>query len=197
VAPAEAPPRAVGDPRVRHRPSIPLQPIAIDRAVDLIAERIDVALRVRTQLTTDASLTMRTFGQSRRILVAAPALATAIGNARVADLANWPTLSSTDELAEIEWQPVGPSDARHTIRHQPAWPAAISMRYATPPRAASAWRCYPIMSAATISAPAASSASFPAGAARWASSTSSSPPAAGFRRRCGRLSTMWRGRSGG
>jgi len=100
-------------------PKIQLQLIAIDRAVDLIAERIDVALRVRTELTTDASLTMRTLGQSRRILVAAPALATAIGNACVADLATLPTLSSTDEPGEIEWQLVGPNDARHTIRHQP------------------------------------------------------------------------------
>ena len=154
-------------------PKIQLQLIAIDRAVDLIAERIDVALRVRTDLATDASLTMRTLGQSRRILVAAPALAATIGSAAIADLANLPTLSSTDEPGEIEWQLVGPNDARYTIRHQPR----ITCGYFDALRdAAGAWRCYPITSAPKTCAPAASSASFPAGTPRRASSTSSYHP---------------------
>ncbi len=42
--------------------------LATDRPVDLIAERIDVALRVRVTLDTDAALTMRTLAKSRRIL---------------------------------------------------------------------------------------------------------------------------------
>jgi DNA-binding transcriptional LysR family regulator len=100
-------------------PKIQLQLIAIDRAVDLITERIDIALRVRTELTTDASLTMRTLGQSRRILVAAPALAANMQGAAVSEIATLPTLGSTDEMGEIEWQLVGPDDARYTVRHQP------------------------------------------------------------------------------
>ena len=55
-------------------PKVRLQVIAVDRAVDLIEERIDVALRVRLALVTDAALTMRTLGHSSRILVAAPHL---------------------------------------------------------------------------------------------------------------------------
>jgi DNA-binding transcriptional LysR family regulator len=47
--------------------------------VDLINERIDVALRVRTQLNSDAELIMRTLGTSHRILVASPALARRAG----------------------------------------------------------------------------------------------------------------------
>ena len=39
-----------------------VQIVAADRPVDIIAERIDVALRVRTRLDSDAALTMRTFG---------------------------------------------------------------------------------------------------------------------------------------
>ena len=62
---------------------------------------------------------MRTLGQSRRILVAAPALAASIGDACIADLATLPTLSPTDEPGEIEWDLAGPDGARHTIRHQP------------------------------------------------------------------------------
>ena len=98
---------------------IQLQMIAVDRAVDLIAERIDVALRVRTQLTTDASLTMRTLGQSRRILVASPALAATLGSVDAAEVNTLPTLGSTDDIGEIEWHLVGPDDARLVVRHAP------------------------------------------------------------------------------
>src|SRR3984957_7352125 len=52
-----------------------VQIVAVDRAVDLIKEHIDVALRVRLKLDTDASLTVRTVAHSRRILVASPILA--------------------------------------------------------------------------------------------------------------------------
>jgi DNA-binding transcriptional LysR family regulator len=100
-------------------PKIQLQMIALDRAVDLIAERIDVALRVRTELTTDASLTMRTLGRSRRILVAAPAFATAMDSTDIADLHRLPTLGSTDDAGEIEWHLVGPDEARLIVRHEP------------------------------------------------------------------------------
>jgi hypothetical protein len=133
---------------------------------------------------------MRTLGQSRRILVAAPALATSIGNAAIADLANWPTLSSTNELGEMDWDLIGPNDARHSVRHQPRMTCGDFDALRDAAAGASAWRYCLIMSAATICAPAASSASSPAGAARWASCTSSSPPAEGYRLPCGRLSTM-------
>ena len=53
-------------------PKVRLQLVVTDRPVDLIEERIDVALRVRRDLASDASLTMRTLGSSRWILVAAP-----------------------------------------------------------------------------------------------------------------------------
>jgi DNA-binding transcriptional LysR family regulator len=63
-----------------HRyPKVRLQILALDRPVDLINERIDVALRVRTQLNSDAELIMRTLGISHRILVASPALARRTG----------------------------------------------------------------------------------------------------------------------
>ncbi|WP_327195787.1 LysR substrate-binding domain-containing protein [Novosphingobium capsulatum] len=45
-------------------PRVRLQLIATDHPVDLIAERIDLALRVRVALTSDAALTMRSLGTS-------------------------------------------------------------------------------------------------------------------------------------
>jgi DNA-binding transcriptional LysR family regulator len=83
----------------RH-PKVHLQVIAIDRAVDLIAERIDVALRVRTALTSDAELTMRSLGRSRRILVASPAFANGVST-DIAGLETLPTLSTNDDSARL------------------------------------------------------------------------------------------------
>lgn len=99
-------------------PKVRLQVVAIDRAVDLIAERIDVALRVRTALTSDATLTMRSLGRSRRILVASPALANLVGT-DIAGLAALPTLSTRDDSGKIEWNLEGPGGAAQVIAHEP------------------------------------------------------------------------------
>ncbi|WP_029002906.1 LysR substrate-binding domain-containing protein [Azorhizobium doebereinerae] len=101
----------------RH-PKVRLQVIVADRPVDLIAERIDVALRVRVDLATDASLTMRTLGRSRRILVAGPALAHRLG-ADIAALADLPTLGSGDEMGDVAWDLVGPQGALFSHVHAP------------------------------------------------------------------------------
>lgn len=100
----------------RH-PKVRLQLIAIDRPVDLIEERIDVALRVRTSLEGDASLTMRSLGNSVRILVASPQLASAITG--IDDLANHPTLSSSDELGDVDWHLETETGQRHVLTHMP------------------------------------------------------------------------------
>jgi DNA-binding transcriptional LysR family regulator len=55
-------------------PLLRLQCIVTNRRVDLIHEGIDVAIRVRERLDTDADLQMKRIGVSRRILVASPML---------------------------------------------------------------------------------------------------------------------------
>ncbi|MGF7150647.1 DNA-binding transcriptional LysR family regulator [Sphingomonas zeicaulis] len=100
-------------------PKVRLQLIATDRPVDLIAERIDVALRVRVDPATDASLTMRTLARSRRILVACPALANRVAASGIEALGTLPTLGSNDEPGEILWDLSGPDGARHAHRHEP------------------------------------------------------------------------------
>ena len=55
-----------GHPRLR------LQILTTNRRVDLIEERVDVAVRVRERLDTDGDLQMRRIGLSRRIVVASP-----------------------------------------------------------------------------------------------------------------------------
>jgi DNA-binding transcriptional LysR family regulator len=104
---------------MRTSPKAKLQVVAIDRPVGLIEERIDVAIRVRATLETDAALTMRSLGRSTRILVAAPALATSCAGGDVAALSDLPTLATTDQMGEITWVFSGPDGAQHTVRHEP------------------------------------------------------------------------------
>jgi DNA-binding transcriptional LysR family regulator len=99
-------------------PKVQLQLVGTDRAVDLIEERIDVALRVRHDLTSDASLTMRSLGRSRWILVASPQVASGLG-ADLADLASVPTLGTSDEAGEITWTLEREDGTAHALRHEP------------------------------------------------------------------------------
>lgn len=102
----------------RH-PKVQLQVLALDRAVDPVAERVDVALRVRTALVGEAALTLRILGRSTRILVASPALALRLGGRGVAALAELAMLSSSEEEGAVEWQIEGPAGAVHRLRAEP------------------------------------------------------------------------------
>lgn len=103
---------------LKRYPKVNLQIVATDRGVDLISERIDVALRVRTSIESDASLTMRTLTRSRRILVAGRRLGKSIGQ-RVEDLQGAPTLSSTELAGPVTWNLVGPDGASFDLQHDP------------------------------------------------------------------------------
>ncbi|MBW6420071.1 LysR family transcriptional regulator [Rhizobium sp. XQZ8] len=98
-------------------PKVRLQIVALDRAVDLIEERIDVALRVRSSLDSDASLTMRSLGHSVRILVASPQLASRIAD--IGQLSDLPILATSDDANEIDWHLETDDGRRHTLRHLP------------------------------------------------------------------------------
>ncbi len=100
-------------------PKAQLQMVAVDRAVDLIDERIDVAIRVRTALTTDAALIMRTLGHSSRILVAAPKLAKLCKKGDLDTLLELPTLASTDQIGAVTWDFFDADGAQRSVTHQP------------------------------------------------------------------------------
>jgi DNA-binding transcriptional LysR family regulator len=104
---------------MKNFPKAKLQVVAVDRAVDLIDERIDVAIRVRAALVTDADLTMRTLAGSSRILVAAPAFVASCASGDVAALSDLPTLATTDQMGEIVWEFIGPEGEPRSIRHEP------------------------------------------------------------------------------
>ena len=96
-----------------------IQIVAVDRPVDLIKERINVALRVRLKLDTDATLTMRTLAYSRRILLASPILANDLRTQDISALASLPSLSTSDEDTERTWTLEGPNGQTYSYRHMP------------------------------------------------------------------------------
>jgi DNA-binding transcriptional LysR family regulator len=114
-------------------PKARLQVIAVDRPVDLIEERIDIAIRVRAKLDTDASLIVRTLGHSSRILVAAPVVASLCASGDIGVLSTLPTLATTDQMCEIAWEFTGPDDAVHAVRTEPRMTCVdyVSLRDAT------------------------------------------------------------------
>jgi DNA-binding transcriptional LysR family regulator len=103
---------------LKRHPKVNLQIVATDRGVDLIRERIDVALRVRTAIESDAALTMRTLARSHRVLVASPKLANSIGSS-VLDLKGIATLSSTELAGPVTWSLVGRDGAAFNFENDP------------------------------------------------------------------------------
>jgi len=98
-------------------PRVRLQLVATDRAVDLIEERIDLALRVRVALMSDAALTMRSLGRSTRILVASPQIADRIET--VDQLATFPSLATSDDGDVVDWHLESEQGHSHVARIEP------------------------------------------------------------------------------
>lgn len=90
-----------------------------NRRVDLISEIFDLAFRVRSELDSDQSLTMRSLGRSRQILVASPALLAAGAPARLEDLALLPTLSMSEHLDRERWTLFNAAGEPRTVTHAP------------------------------------------------------------------------------
>jgi DNA-binding transcriptional LysR family regulator len=79
-------------------PQLRVQCIATNRRVDLIHEGVDVAIRVRERLDTDADMQVKRIGVSRRILVASPNLLAKAGVPKSpADLGNFPILHQEEQ----------------------------------------------------------------------------------------------------
>lgn len=93
---------------------------ATNRRVDIIGERIDVAIRVRPPPLEDTDLVMRVLADRRQCLVASPALVKQWGAPQVpADLSQLPTLALGVPQNEHVWSLFGPDGAHATILHHP------------------------------------------------------------------------------
>jgi len=99
-------------------PQLRVQCIATNRRVDLIHEGVDVAIRVRERLDTDAELQVKRIGISRRILVASPQLLATEVPISPADLANFPALYQ-EEQSGGTWQLTGENGDISSVSVEP------------------------------------------------------------------------------
>ncbi|CUA98420.1 LysR family transcriptional regulator [Thiomonas bhubaneswarensis] len=110
----------VADFMVRY-PQVQLQLDATNRRVDVVAEGIDVALRVRPPPLDDSDLVLRTLGERLQVLVASPAL---LQRTQVPltppDLSGLPSLALGSQLGVTQvWDLHGPEGEQAQVRHQP------------------------------------------------------------------------------
>lgn len=103
----------------RH-PKLRVQVMVSNRRVDIIEEGVDVAIRVRDKLDTDADLQVRILGPAGALLVASPELVAEHGvPAKPEDILKFPTLGHTDRPGVDRWVLVNAAGERFEIAHEP------------------------------------------------------------------------------
>jgi DNA-binding transcriptional LysR family regulator len=101
-------------------PDVSLDVVTSNTPTDLIEHRVDVALRVRFSLDSDASLTMRSLASSRRILVATPLIAAQIeGETDPECLTHIPSLAFGADDAPDVWRLIGPNQSEKIVHVTP------------------------------------------------------------------------------
>src|SRR5882672_5190856 len=100
-------------------PLVRIQLLLSNRRVDLIGERVDIAFRIRSDLETDQSLTMRTLGTSHLVLVAEPSVLAGRTIRTPEDLASLPTVSMGEHLDRDRWDLVTAAGETKSFVHAP------------------------------------------------------------------------------
>lgn len=101
-------------------PGVQIQLEATNRRVDLVAEGIDVAIRVRPRPFDDSDLVMRVLADRGHCLVASPSLVATMGKPQVPDeLSRWPGLSMSAGKHVHRWSLHGPDGAKAEVHFTP------------------------------------------------------------------------------
>ena len=102
-------------------PDVSVEVMVTNRRVDLIAEGVDLALRVRTKLDTDADFVVRHIGPSGGCLVASPAFLARWGTPdSLTDLMDQPCLQFAEPSDEPRWVLVDDVGEAHDLKIRPA-----------------------------------------------------------------------------
>lgn len=108
------------DAFLQRYPQITLIIEATNRQVDVLSERIDIAIRVRPPPIEDSEAVMRVLSDRGQCLVASPGLVAARalpGHPR--ELAGWPSLGVGTSLTGQEWRLFGPDGQEQAVAHRP------------------------------------------------------------------------------
>lgn len=101
-------------------PHVRVQILVTNRRVDLIEEKVDVALRIRSRLDTDPDFQVKPLGRGRLLLAASPEFLGRRGRpATPGELAALPTLSFNERPNGDAWVLTGTDGARETVAHEP------------------------------------------------------------------------------
>nr|WP_145545678.1 LysR family transcriptional regulator [Variovorax boronicumulans] len=100
-------------------PRVELHLEETNRRVDVVAEGMDVAVRVRPPPIEDSELVMRVLGERGQCLVACPRLLSGGVPTAPADLAGLPSMDLGLPQHEHVWNLVGPDGAQVALRHRP------------------------------------------------------------------------------
>lgn len=107
----------------RH-PLVRVEVRVLNRPVDPVEDGVDIALRVREAIEDSPTLVAKTFGASRTVLVASPALLGRQGPVREpADLARLDTLSMSVGHGRASWRLLGPRGEEFVHVHTPRYVA--------------------------------------------------------------------------
>lgn len=105
---------------LRAWPKVSVQIIASNRRIDLIREGVDLALRVREKLDTDAEMVARQLGSSASYLVASPEFLRRHGAPQhPAELAEARTLAFSDTRGPVRWALQGPREESVSVTVTP------------------------------------------------------------------------------
>jgi DNA-binding transcriptional LysR family regulator len=103
-------------------PRVTLHVDETNRRVDVIAEGLDLAIRVRPPPLQDSDLILRPFAERRQCLVAAPRLLEDCGEASgPMDLSHWPSLDMGLPQETHSWLLQGPDGGHAEVRHRPRY----------------------------------------------------------------------------
>ena len=105
-------------------PQVKINMIVTNRAIDLLEEGIDVALRVRFTLQDSASLVVKQLGQAHSVLVASPMQLARQGQPTHPDELGWlDTLAMSATDGRATWSLIGPGGEEHQVTHYPRYVA--------------------------------------------------------------------------
>lgn len=105
---------------LQQHPKVKVQLVITNRRVDLIEEKLDIALRARRRDDFDPNLITKVLGFNRAVLLAAPALlAQYPGLATPADLQRLPTLGMMENSPKDTWLLRGPDEQHVSFDHEP------------------------------------------------------------------------------
>lgn len=101
-------------------PEVQVQLQASNRRVDVLAEGLDLAIRVRPPPLEDSDLALRVLSDRGQCVVANPKLASARPTPQTPeDLAEWPSLSRDYGSESHQWILRSPAGEEHPVKHAP------------------------------------------------------------------------------